>query len=197
MRQSHPWDRWLGRFPEENHVAASYRNDNSARKAPYHAYHAYHAPFPSAASGCHDCHGRIKAPYHAYHAYHAPFPSAASGCHDCHGRTKAPYHAYHAYHAPFPSAALLPRLSPQKPEHRPGGGNYVKGLSAFTQMCLSPVGKPDDAQVIKRYYQESGWLRVLVRNEYFRRKRKGTGPWTHPPFSELWRTGSANQIHPP
>ncbi len=31
MRQSHPWDRWLVRFPKENHAAASHRNHNSAR----------------------------------------------------------------------------------------------------------------------------------------------------------------------
>ena len=37
-----------------------------------------------------------------------------------------------------------------------------QGMIANTRMALSPVGKPADAQVIQRYYQESAWLGGLA-----------------------------------
>ncbi|MDR3727285.1 MAG: glycoside hydrolase family 127 protein [Terracidiphilus sp.] len=40
-----------------------------------------------------------------------------------------------------------------------------QGMVANTRVCLSPVGKPADAQVIQRYYQEDGWLNGLAKRE--------------------------------
>ena len=40
-----------------------------------------------------------------------------------------------------------------------------QGMIANTRMSLSPVGKPADAQVIQRYYQEDAWLDGLARRE--------------------------------
>jgi hypothetical protein len=40
-----------------------------------------------------------------------------------------------------------------------------QGMIANTRVSLSPVGKPDDAHVIQRYYQEEGWLNGLARRE--------------------------------
>ena len=40
-----------------------------------------------------------------------------------------------------------------------------QGMVANTRVGASPVGKPADAQVIQRYYQESAWLRGLAKRE--------------------------------
>ena len=40
-----------------------------------------------------------------------------------------------------------------------------QGMVANTRVCNSPVGKPADAQVIQRYYQEDGWMKGLARQE--------------------------------
>ncbi len=40
-----------------------------------------------------------------------------------------------------------------------------QGMIANTRVSLSPVGKPADAQIIQRYYQESAWLDGLERRE--------------------------------
>jgi hypothetical protein len=40
-----------------------------------------------------------------------------------------------------------------------------QGMIANTRVSLSPVGKPADAQVIQRYYQENAWLEGLARRE--------------------------------
>ncbi|HEV2326512.1 MAG TPA: beta-L-arabinofuranosidase domain-containing protein [Terracidiphilus sp.] len=40
-----------------------------------------------------------------------------------------------------------------------------QGMVANTRVALSPLGKPADAQVIQRYYQEDEWLRGLGRRE--------------------------------
>ena len=40
-----------------------------------------------------------------------------------------------------------------------------QGMVANTRVCTSPVGKPADAQVIQRYYQEDGWLEGLAKEE--------------------------------
>ena len=37
-----------------------------------------------------------------------------------------------------------------------------QGMIANTRVSLSPVGKPADAQVIQRYYQENAWLDGLA-----------------------------------
>ena len=44
----------------------------------------------------------------------------------------------------------------------PFGG---QGAIANTRVCLSPVGKPADAQLVQRYYQEDGWLKGLARRD--------------------------------
>ena len=40
-----------------------------------------------------------------------------------------------------------------------------QGMIANTRVATSPVGKPADAQVIQRYYQEDRWLQGLARRE--------------------------------
>jgi len=44
----------------------------------------------------------------------------------------------------------------------PFGG---QGAIANTRVCLSPVGKPADAQVVQRYYQEDSWLKGLAKRD--------------------------------
>ena len=40
-----------------------------------------------------------------------------------------------------------------------------QGMIANTRVALSPVGKPADAQVIQRYYQENAWLDGLAKRD--------------------------------
>jgi hypothetical protein len=40
-----------------------------------------------------------------------------------------------------------------------------QGMIANTRVCTSPVGKPADAQVIQRYYQELAWLQGLSKHD--------------------------------
>ena len=40
-----------------------------------------------------------------------------------------------------------------------------QGMVANTRVSTSPVGKPADAQVIQRYYQEDGWLAGLAKED--------------------------------
>ena len=40
-----------------------------------------------------------------------------------------------------------------------------QGMIANTRVSLSEIGKPDDAQVIQRYYLEEAWLKGLARRE--------------------------------
>ena len=40
-----------------------------------------------------------------------------------------------------------------------------QGMIANTRVSLSPVGKPADAQVIQRYYQENAWLDGLAKRQ--------------------------------
>lgn len=51
------------------------------------------------------------------------------------------------------------------PEMMRGAVQGGQGMVANTRVGLSPVGKPADAQVIQRYYQEDGWLRGLAKRE--------------------------------
>lgn len=51
------------------------------------------------------------------------------------------------------------------PEMLRGAIQGGQGMIASTRVSLSPVGKPADAQVIQRYYQENGWLDGLARRE--------------------------------
>jgi uncharacterized protein len=51
------------------------------------------------------------------------------------------------------------------PEMLRGAIQGGQGMIANTRVSLSPVGKPADAQVIQRYYQENAWLDGLARRE--------------------------------
>ena len=51
------------------------------------------------------------------------------------------------------------------PEMLRGAIQGGQGMVANTRMGTSPVGKPADAQVIQRYYQETAWLKGLARRE--------------------------------
>jgi hypothetical protein len=44
----------------------------------------------------------------------------------------------------------------------PFGG---QGAIANTRVCMSPVGKPADAQLVQRYYQEDAWLKGLAKRD--------------------------------
>lgn len=55
----------------------------------------------------------------------------------------------------FNKAPYLPELM-----RRPGQGR--QGTIANTRLYLTPVGKPDDIQVLQRYYQENFWLQQLA-----------------------------------
>jgi DUF1680 family protein len=44
-----------------------------------------------------------------------------------------------------------------------GGTQGVQGMVANTRMYFTPVGKPEDIQVIQRYYQENYWLDGLAK----------------------------------
>ena len=48
------------------------------------------------------------------------------------------------------------------PEMLRGAIQGGQGMIANTRVSLSPVGKPADAQVIQRYYQEEAWLNGLA-----------------------------------
>ena len=58
------------------------------------------------------------------------------------------------YYNWFDSCAYLPELL-----RRAGQG--VQGMIANTRMYFTPVGKPQDLQVIQRYFQEDYWLKEL------------------------------------
>jgi len=51
------------------------------------------------------------------------------------------------------------------PEMLRGAIQGGQGMVANTRMGTSPLGKPADAQVIQRYYQEDAWLRGLAQRE--------------------------------
>ncbi len=48
------------------------------------------------------------------------------------------------------------------PEMMRGGTQGVQGMIANTRMYFTPLGKPEDIQVIQRYYQENYWLDGLA-----------------------------------
>jgi len=51
------------------------------------------------------------------------------------------------------------------PEMLRGAIQGGQGMIANTRVGTSPVGKPADAQVIQRYYQEDAWLQGLAKHE--------------------------------
>jgi hypothetical protein len=46
-----------------------------------------------------------------------------------------------------------------------GATQGVQGMIANTRMYHTPAGKPEDIQVIQRYFQESYWLKQLAGRE--------------------------------
>lgn len=51
------------------------------------------------------------------------------------------------------------------PELLRGAVQGAQGMVANTRVAMSPVGKPEDVQVIQRYFQETAWLEGLARRE--------------------------------
>ncbi len=51
------------------------------------------------------------------------------------------------------------------PKMMRGGVQGVQGMIANTRMYFTPVGKPEDIQVIQRYYQENYWLAALAKRD--------------------------------
>ncbi len=58
----------------------------------------------------------------------------------------------------FDNCEYLPRLMR-------GGTQGVQGMIANTRMYFTPAGKPEDIQVIQRYYQENYWLEGLAKRD--------------------------------
>jgi len=54
---------------------------------------------------------------------------------------------------------------PYLPKLMRGGTQGVQGMIANTRMYFTPVGKPEDIQVIQRYYQENYWLEGLAKRD--------------------------------
>jgi hypothetical protein len=59
------------------------------------------------------------------------------------------------------------------PKMMRGGTQGVQGMIANTRMYFTPVGKPQDIEVIQRYYQENYWLEGLA-------KRNTEVVWQYP-----------------
>ena len=63
--------------------------------------------------------------------------------------------------------------NPYLPELLRRGGQGVQGMIANARMYFTPVGKPQDLQVIQRYFQENYWLKQLA-------ARKPEAIWQYP-----------------
>ncbi len=55
--------------------------------------------------------------------------------------------------------------NPYLPELLRRGGQGVQGMIANTRMYFTPLGKPQDLQVVQRYFQENYWLEQLARRD--------------------------------
>jgi len=55
--------------------------------------------------------------------------------------------------------------SPGLPKMMRGGTQGIQGMVGNTRMFFTPVGKPEDIQVIQRYYQENYWLEGLAKHD--------------------------------
>jgi DUF1680 family protein len=62
---------------------------------------------------------------------------------------------------------------PYLPKLLRGAAQGVQGMIANTRMYFTPVGKPEDLQVVQRYFQENYWLEELA-------KREERGVWQYP-----------------
>jgi DUF1680 family protein len=90
---------------------------------------------------------------------------------------------------------------PYLPELLRRGGQGVQGMIANTETYFTPVGKPEDLQVLQRYFQEDYWLDQLA-------KRDDRAVWRYPydrphcylltslePYLDLYRaTGSKRYL---
>ena len=83
--------------------------------------------------------------------------------------------------------------NPYLPELLRRAGQGVQGMIANTRMYFTPLGKPEDLQVIQRYYQEDYWLDELANRED---KAIWQYPYDHPhcylitsiePYLDLYR----------
>ena len=54
---------------------------------------------------------------------------------------------------------------PYLPKLLRGAAQGVQGMIANTRMYFTPVGKPEDLQVVQRYFQENYWLEGLAKHE--------------------------------
>jgi len=82
---------------------------------------------------------------------------------------------------------------PYRPELLRRGGQGVQGMIANTRMYFTPVGKPEDLQVVQRYFQENYWLDQLAARDP---KAIWQYPYDHPhcylltsiePYLDLYR----------
>jgi DUF1680 family protein len=73
------------------------------------------------------------------------------------GNTKA-FDLLRSYYDWFDKCPDLPKLLR-------GAAQGVQGMIANTRMYFTPVGKPEDIQVIQRYYQENYWLAALAQRD--------------------------------
>ena len=91
--------------------------------------------------------------------------------------------------------------NPYLPELLRRGGQGVQGMIANSRMYFTPVGKPEDLQVIQRYFQENYWLKQLA----FRKEEAiWKYPYDHPhnylitslePYLDLYRaTGKKSYL---
>jgi DUF1680 family protein len=55
--------------------------------------------------------------------------------------------------------------NPYLPELLRRAGQGVQGMIANTRLYFTPVGKPEDLQVIQRYFQENYWLEQLAKRD--------------------------------
>ena len=73
------------------------------------------------------------------------------------GNSKA-FDLLRSYYDWFDHCPYLPKLLR-------GGTQGVQGMIANTRMYFTPVGKPEDIQVIQRYFQENYWLAGLAKHD--------------------------------
>jgi len=73
------------------------------------------------------------------------------------GNPKA-FNLLRGYYDWYDRCPYLPRLLR-------GAAQGVQGMVANTRMYFAPVGKPEDLQVVQRYFQENYWLSGLARRD--------------------------------
>ena len=85
------------------------------------------------------------------------------------------------------------------PELLRRGGQGVQGMIANTRMFFTPVGKPEDLQVVQRYFQENYWLNELAGRDA---RAIWQYPYDHPhnylltslePYLDLYRATGAKR----